>query len=109
MRVKILQDLISVAVQCGAPPAWSDEAAVAVWVGKLASGLVPVAYDVILSAPQAFASGPPTASEIEAAYGKIGDGTLLAWLKTVDWASVLQTVITIISIIPKTPAPTPAT
>ena len=118
MKIEILRDLIAVATDAYPPPAFSDEAAVATWVGKLASACVPVVYDVFQSAPQALsgfaAEDPPTAAEIEQAYkcncdacggySKLGDGKILAWLQSVNWAQLVQTIVTIISIIPKTPA-----
>lgn len=118
MRVEILRDLIAIATKAYPPPAWSDEAAVQVWVGNLVSACVPVAYDLIKSDPATLsAKGEPHAAEIEEAYKsryadggyeKIGDGKILAWLQTINWAQLIQTVITIISIIPKAPTPDPA-
>ena len=115
MKIEILKDLIAVATKAYPPPAFSDEAAVAAWVGSLASACVPVVYDVFQSDTKSLnAEAPPTAAEIEKAYNmfcsstpgysKIGDGKILAWLQSVNWAQLIQTIITIIAVIPKSPA-----
>ena len=122
MRAKILADCVAVAMASYPPPAFSDEAATGAWVGKLAQGLTAVAFDAIKTDAadakricEAMA-GPVTDEEIDAAYNAvnaapgfctagsvsaIGDGKILAWLKTVNWSALLQTIITIISVLPK--------
>ena len=112
MRTKLLQDAIQVAIGSNPPPAFSDETAAAAGVGTLATGLTHVAYDAIESdAPKAMAAcqGAYSESEVEHAYasicqaapGKIGDGSILKFLQSVDWAKLIQTIVTIISVLPK--------
>ena len=109
MRSALLRDLIQVAIQTGVPPAWTDEAAVAAWVGKFASSLVPVVYDVLQNDPpkagEFAAEAPPSEIEIEAAYNlvvaeggyaAIGDGHVIAWLKTLPWAQIISFIIAIV-------------
>ena len=114
MRAKLLQDVIELAVASQPLPVFSDEAAVAAWIGKLSQGITAIVYDAIHTdavAAHAVCSAavPYEAHEVEAAIaGKIGDGTILNFLKSVNWAQLIQTIMTIISVIPKTPAPAPA-
>ena len=108
-------------------PNTHDEAAVAVWAGKVVTAFVPVGFDLIKSDPVIMTGGfgaeeAPTEEEIEAAYyavkarggfggvfEKLGDGTILAILKNIPWATLIQTAVTIIGFLPKTPAPAAVT
>ena len=125
MRVNILQDVMALAGEVYPLPSFSDPTAVAVWVGQLSQGVTAVVYDAITSAPepavhcamlQQATLSTFSEEEIEDAFEalktagkfrglpveKIGDGTILNWMKTVNWAQLIQTVISIISVIPKT-------
>ena len=119
MRTKILEDVISVAVNSWPLPDWKNEAAVCTWDGSLVQGLTHVVYDLLTSDPanvpklQVTLVTQFTDEEVAAAYtavssrltvGKIGDGHILAWLQSLPWATIIQTIISIITIIPKTPA-----
>ena len=115
MRTKLLRDVIALAAESYPLPVFSDEPAVTAWVGKLAEGITGIVYDAIKSDPAAvmgccYAEAPYTVAEVDEAaaalpLGKIGDGSIIKFLQSVNWAQLIQTVITIISVIPKTPAP----
>jgi hypothetical protein len=110
-------DLISILVsllRAGWPlPDFNDEAAVKTWL----DGLTPTLASIIarltpderasLLAPQAAGDDLWEAVEAELP-GRIGDGTILRWLKE-NGPAILNIIMTIIAFIPKTqPAPTPA-
>jgi hypothetical protein len=124
MRATLLQDVIALASESYPFPNFSDPAAVKTWVGTLAQGVTQVVYDAITTdqAPAAHYQALQQASlgsfsdeEIEDAFAavkaggklaaapveKLGDGTILNFLKSIDWAQLIQTVITIIGVIPK--------
>ena len=120
MKKQTLEDALAVAISVGLPPSYTDEVAMAAWVGKLFAGLTKIGYDVWQNDPvaagQMQAEAPPTPEEIEAAYyglvnqgvflagaevGKIGDGHILEWLKNLPWAQIIGIII---AVIPKAPA-----
>ena len=118
MREKILADVLALAIEAIPLPNFSDEAGVEAWVGKLVQGVTKIVYDVIGGAedPQAALqalsretfSETFAACEVNKACTAIGDGTILKFLKSVNWAQVISTVVAIIGLFPKTPAPAQA-
>ena len=120
MRAKILADCVALAVDSWPLPAITNEAATCTWVGNFSQGITHIVYDAVMSDPVVItpklqaAITPFTDEEIAAAYqsccdngrltvGKIGDGHILAWLQSLPWSTIIQTIISIITIIPKTP------
>jgi hypothetical protein len=118
MRAEILSDIIKIAMKSYPPPAFSDEVAVEAWVAQLAGGLTHVAYDVIGTGPSPHVlaalvgEAPPTDEDIERAYRDVmteggfaaapeAGGKIIDFLKEIDWATVIKTIIAIISVIPK--------
>jgi hypothetical protein len=113
MGDKILADVLALATETLPLPSFSDEAAVQAWMGKLTQGVTKIVYDAISGAADphaallAISTETFAASEVNKACEAIGDGTILNFLKSVNWAQVISTVVTIISLFPKTPAPVP--
>jgi hypothetical protein len=123
MRTKILQDVIAVALEAyQGLPNFADEAATCKYVSDITVGVTHVVYDVVktdataLDNLRAVAVTPYTDAEVDTALNVVlaqhlkggpVQGRFIDWVKTVDWAKVIQTVIAIIAIIPKTPAPVP--
>ncbi len=123
MRAQLLQDVIAVATEVYPFPSFSDAAAVSAWVGTLTKGVTQVVYDAITSDPlpatkcaalQQATLGAFSDEEVIYAFeavkagkaavgqaGAIGDGTILNFLESVNWAQLIQTVISIINVIPK--------
>lgn len=124
MRAQLLQDVIAVATEVYPFPSFSDAAAVSAWVGTLTKGVTQVVYDAITSDPlpatkcaalqqatlgvfsdeeviYAFEAAKAAGKAAVGQAGAIGDGTILNFLESVNWAQLIQTVIAIINVIPK--------
>jgi hypothetical protein len=108
-----LNDLISLAVSSYPPPAATDEVAMTAYVSNLAGKGTTIVYDIWATEPvaaMALAAVPfcdVTDGEIELAYaqccagkfgapGKIGDGKILEWLKSLPWSTIISFIIAII-------------
>jgi len=111
MGDQILADVLALATEAIPLPSFSDEAAVEAWLGKLVQGVTKIVYDAIGGAADphaallAISTETFSAAEVHKACERIGDGTILNFLKSVNWAQVISTVVAIISLFPKTPAP----
>jgi hypothetical protein len=108
-------------IRAGVPlPDFSNEAAVKAWLDNLSPVLAAIIVRLIsggdaVAACEAAASDDglweAVAAELESgddSPGRIGDGTILKWLKE-NGPALLNLIMTIIAFIPKTqPAPAPA-
>ena len=109
MRKKILSDVVTLVSESFPLPNFADEAATGAYFGKIAPGLVTIAYDVIKSDPAKVlecSNCAPTEAEWKEAIGlsaapeKIGDGTIMAWLVK-NGPALIQFIMTVIAVIPK--------
>lgn len=118
MRARILQDIVTLVTTSGSVPNVNDEPAVAVFVGNVSKGLVPVVYDLIKNDPQSAMLGPISADDIELAYKahlaqQPGDkekmslplGDVLNFLRSVNWTQVIATVMSLIGALKPAAAP----